>query len=309
MTTSGTTAYDRTGAQIIDQALRLIQVLGEDDTITSNQTANGLVALNLMVKSDQKRLGLWRFRQAKLFLVDGTAEYSLSGAKAADISEISETTLDANEAASQTVLSVTSTSQGASFANSDVIGIVLDDDTIHWTTISSFVADDTVTVATGLASAASSGNKVFAYTTAAPRPMKIISARRENISNEIPMFKLSREEYFDLPNKGSLGTPVQFYYDPQRATGKIYLWPTPDTVDDEINYDYLDELEIFSASSDTSDFPSEWMEYLVYGLAIRLAPTHGAQVSNEVLVVYTDVIKELELWDTEDVSIIFSAEG
>ena len=57
------------------------------------------------------------------------------------------TTLDADEAASQTVLSVTSTS---GFANSDNIGIELDDGTRQWTTISSFVADDTVTVPLGL---------------------------------------------------------------------------------------------------------------------------------------------------------------
>ncbi len=309
MATSGTIAYDRTGAQIIDQALRLIQVLGEDDTITANQTTNGLVSLNLMIKSDQKRLGLWRFRQAKLFLVDGQANYDLAGANAADISEISETTLDADEATSQTVLSVTKTSNGAGFANSDVIGIVLDDDTIHWTTIVSFVTDDTVTITSGLASAATRGNKVFVYTTAAARPLKIVSARREQSNNEIPMFKLSREDYFSLPNKASEGTPVQFYYDPQIAVSTIYLWPTPDSVDDEINYDYLAEIEILSADSDTSEYPSEWMEYLVYGLAIRQAPAHGASVSNEVLMVYKDAVDTLLNWDTEDVSITFVATG
>ena len=307
MTTSGTTTYDRTGAQITDHALRLIRVLGEDDSITANQQANALVALNQMVKSDQMKLGLWRTTEAKLLLVDGTAKYTLTGAKAADIDQISETTLDADEAASQTVLSVTSTTAGAAFADADIIHIQLDDDTWHTTTIASSVTDDTVTVDTGLASAASSGNKVFAYTTAAPKALKILSARRENGSNEIEVFQLSRAGYFDLPNKSSAGTPVQFFYDPRLATGELYLWPTPDTVQDEINYTYLKELEIFSASTDTSDFPEEWLEYLVYGLAMRLAPMHGVQVSNEVLMVYQNAISTLEQWDADDASIIFSA--
>lgn len=302
MATSGSTAFDRTGEQICTHALKVIRVLGEDESISVNQLDDALVAMNGMVKSDQMKLGLWRKREARLWLVDTQANYNLTGANACDISELAETTLDAAEASGQTVLSVTSTS---GFTNSDVIGIVLDDDTIHWTTISSFVANDTVTVASGLASAASNGKRVYVYTTAAPRPMKIIGARRLNGTTEIPMFDLSHTEYFELPNKASPGTPVQYHYDPQQGIGVIYLWPTPDTVDDMINYTYLDELEIFSANTNTSNFPSEWMEYLVYGLALRLSNIHGAEMPTAALAIYSNVISSLELWDAEDQSIIF----
>ncbi len=314
MTTSGTTAYDRTGAQLAEQAARLIRIIGIDETLDT--TAGGqedqiLESLNLMIKTHQMKLGLWRYREARMFLVDGTSEYTLAPTAstnyACDISELSETTLDADEASGQTVLSVASTSQGAGFANSDVILVVQDDDTIHASTISSFSAGDTVTLAAGLTAAASSGNKVYAYTTAAPRPLKIISARRLNAGNEIEMFMLSREEYFNLSNKTSTGTPVQYYYDPQQGTGKVYLWPAPDSVDHVINYTYLDELEIISANTETSNFPQEWMEYLVYGLAVRIAPLYGIQVSNEILAVYTEAKSMLEGWDQDDASVIFGA--
>ena len=314
MTTSGTTAYDRTGAQLAEQAARLIRIIGIDETLDT--TAGGqedqiLESLNLMIKTHQMKLGLWRYREARMFLVDGTSEYTLAPTAstnyACDISELSETTLDADEASGQTILSVASTSAGAGFANSDVILVVQDDDTIHASTISSFSAGDTVTLAAGLTAAASSGNKVYAYTTAAPRPLKIISARRLNAGNEIEMKMLSREEYFNLSNKTSTGTPVQYYYDPQQGTGTVYLWPTPDSVDHTINYTYLDELEIISANTETSNFPQEWMEYLVYGLAVRIAPLYGIQVSNEILAVYTEAKSMLEGWDQDDASVIFGS--
>lgn len=313
MTTSGTIAYDRTGAQIAEQAARLIRIIGIDETLDT--TAGGqedqiLESLNLMIKTHQMKLGLWRYREARMFLVDGTSAYTLAPTAstnyACDISELSETTLDADEAAGQTILSVASTSQGGGFANADTILVVQDDDTIHASTIASFSAGDTVTLNDALTAAASSGNKVYAYTTAAPRPLKIISARRLNAGNEIEMFNLSREEYFNLSNKASTGTPVQYYYDPQQGTGKVYLWPTPDSVDHTINYTYLDELEIITANTETSNFPQEWMEYLVYGLAVRIAPLYGVEVSNAILAVYTEAKSLLEGWDQDDASVIFA---
>lgn len=71
-----------------------------------------------------------------------------------------ETTLDAAELADQTVLSVTSTSN---MVNGDTIIVFMDNDIAHLSTISSFVADDTVTIADGLTHKASSGNAVIIF--------------------------------------------------------------------------------------------------------------------------------------------------
>ena len=307
MTTSGITAYDRTGAQLCTRALKIIEVLAEDETISTNQQTDSLDALNLLVKTEQTRMRLWRKVQAKLFLVPEQARYELSGANACDVSELSQTTLDASEATSQTVLSVASTSNGAGFAVSDVIGVVLDAGTIHWTTVVSFVTDDTVTITDALPSAAASGKRVYVYTTAAPRALKVTSCRRENGGQELSMNDMDYDEYFDLPNKTSPGTPVDFMYDPQRGVGELYLWPTPNSVDDVVNYSYLDGLEIFNAATDTSDFPEEWMEFLVYGLALRLCPQHGVAFSTENLAIYSQAEKTLKMFDQQDNSVIFSS--
>ncbi len=70
----------------------------------------------------------------------------------------SETTLDAAEVAGQTIISVTATTN---MTVGDSIMIEQDDGTFHLSTISSFVAGDTVTIADALVSKAASGNTVI----------------------------------------------------------------------------------------------------------------------------------------------------
>lgn len=302
MATSGSTDYDLNALAIIEHALRLVGVLGDTESASSDQQTYGLIALNLLTKTDQMKLGLWRRQRAKLFLVNGQAEYSLPGANVADIDEIAETTLDAAEASGQTVLSVTSTS---GFTVADVIGVVLDDNTIHWSTIASFVTDDTVTIDDATTAAAASGNKVFVYTNALVRPLKITHMQSEESSSEVVMESLSHGQYVALPNKAAAGRPVNFYFDPQQTTAKLYLWPAPNDVDVEINFSCLMPLEDFDATTDTSNYPQEWLEYLCYNLAIRLAARYGVQAPNEVAVVAAQTKNDLMGWDNEESDIQF----
>lgn len=298
-----TTTYTRTAAQVIKSALFELKVISLTETVDSNLEAECLVRLNAMIKQDQiEGVKLWRRRFAKLFLVASQRAYDLPGANACNLDELHETTLDADEAASQTVLSVTSTS---GFTNSDNIGILLDDNTIHWTTISSFVANDTVTIASGLPSGASSGSKVFVYTTALARPLSISTAQRELSDNEIPMEELEREEYEFLPNKSSTGAPVNFYYDPQIATGKLYLWPAPDSAAQEINFTYIDELQVITDTSNSYDYPQEWLEYLIYNLAIRVSSLTGKEPKASTIQIAANAKNRLMAWDGEGGSVEF----
>jgi hypothetical protein len=64
-----------------------------------------------------------------------------------------------------------------------------------------------------------------------PKPLRVLSVRRYGRHDiEIPLNEMSRQEYFDQPNKtSSPSTPVSWYYDPQSTTGTLYLWPAPAT--------------------------------------------------------------------------------
>lgn len=70
------------------------------------------------------------------------------------------TSLDVDEGAEQTELSVASTSN---MSIGDAIKIAMDNNEWHLATISSFVAGDTVTISVGLTYKASSGNEVIIY--------------------------------------------------------------------------------------------------------------------------------------------------
>ena len=43
-------------------------------------------------------------------------------------------------------------------------------------------------------------------------PVRIMSVRYARSTSEIPLERMSREEYFDLPDKTSVGQPNGFYY-------------------------------------------------------------------------------------------------
>ena len=303
MATSGSRDYTRTAAQVIKSALLELRAISRTETVDTDLEAECLVRLNAMIKQDQvEGVKLWLRRFARLFVVTSQASYSLAGANACNLDELHETTLDADEAASQTVLSVTSTS---GFANSDNIGILLDDNTIHWSTIDSFVTDDTVTIADALPSAAARGSEVFVYTTALERPLKIISAQRELDDSEIPMEALEREEYEELPNKTAPGTPVNYYYDPQTGAGKLYLWPVPDSAAQQINFSYLDQLQDIDTTEDDFDYPQEWLEYLIYNLAIRISGLVAKDPSQSTIAIAANAKNELKSWDGEGGSVIF----
>ena len=226
------------------------------------ETVAADIALNLMVKAWVIRgADIWLRDEITLFLQPDQQSYALGTANATR-TVVGETTLSANEAISSTVWDVTSSS---GMTAADIIGAKTDDNTIHWTTIVSVDSSVQVTVTTGLDVAASSGKKVYAYTTTAGRPTKIVSAFRRdknNIDTEVTM--IGETEYRRQSNKSSAGPPVEAWYQPTLTTGTLYVWP----VDGGANWDkillsaqyYPDD---FDAASDNPEFPVEWGQALI----------------------------------------------
>jgi hypothetical protein len=146
------------------------------------------------------------------------------------------------------------------------------------------------------------------FTTA--RPLRITSARLSVSSIETPLQEMSRQEYFDLPNKTSSGRPTGYYYDPQLTLGKIYLWPTVATgVTATLKFSYQRTVEDFDAAANTPDFPQEWLECLAYNLAARLAPKFGTTVGVEVAAIAIASLDDLMGWDREPASVFFQPMG
>lgn len=109
-----------------------------------------------------------------------------------------------------------------------------------------------------------------------PKPLRVIQAYNRTTSNntDIPMRIVTRDEYNRLGNKTSAGNPIQLFYEPLNSYGVLHVFPTPDSTaasQNTITIVYQRPFEDFNASTDTPDFPQEWLEPLKYLLATRLA--------------------------------------
>lgn len=271
MSTSGTVTFSVTEADVIKDALIEIGYLDSAETPDASDIVRARFKLNLIVKQWTSQLDfapglkMWTRRRAYLFLQDGQVSYSLGPSGDHATETYVQTTLSTDEATSSTAIGLTAFS---GMSASDNIGIVLNDGTIHWTTISGSPGS-TTTIATGLASAASAGNVVFTYTTKMRRPFEIVTAVRRDIEgNDSPVDpNLSLQEYESIYSKTSEGSPCRLYFEAQRTNAKVYLDCAPEDTTEVVRMVYLSYIEDFSSQADDAEFPAEWSRPLCLQLA------------------------------------------
>lgn len=140
----------------------------------------------------------------------------------------------------------------------------------------------------------SSYNIGSGYTLNTAYPLKMLEAWRQDssTSSRIPMDIIANANFNLLPSNSS-GTPIQLTYQPKNNYGVLKLWPTPDSgaTSATIYLVYQAPFEYFSASTETMDFPEEWYNALVYGLAVRMAPEWGVPLNDRQL-----LMKESEMF-------------
>lgn len=270
MAVSGSSDFTRTRDQIIARALRICGAVKAGETIGAQEVTDAAEALNAMVKrwSATPGMHVWCTSEATLFPQASQVRYGLSTSSTDHATE-SYAATELTAAASSGATSITVDSI-TGISNGDNIGVVVDDGTIHWTTVNGAPSGSTVVLTTGLDDDAASGNAVFAYTTKIVRPLKIVDARTYDISSgqEVPISPmLARADYQALPNKAQTGTINQAFYDPQRDTGYLYLWNPPSTVTSLVKFTWHRPIMDFDAASNNPDLPQEWIDVLVWGLA------------------------------------------
>lgn len=78
MATSGTTIWQANRNEIIESALRKLQVLSEEQSANSTQLAKGNLALNAMLKAfHSDGMPIWAIDEYTFTVVDGTATYNI----------------------------------------------------------------------------------------------------------------------------------------------------------------------------------------------------------------------------------------
>jgi len=94
-----------------------------------------------------------------------------------------------------------------------------------------------------------------------------------NTPTEIPMARLNRDDYVNLPNKAFQGRPLQFWVNRQLNNPILNLWPVPS--DQFITAQVIVWVKryIMDVGSMTQEIeiPQRWYDAVVYVLAARLA--------------------------------------
>lgn len=106
-------------------------------------------------------------------------------------------------------------------------------------------------------------------------PVKLLQAYRTENNSKIPLEIVARQDFNILPSN-SVGSPLKVNYQPLINTGVISLWPVPNTTNTAtVTLVYQRPFDYFDSSSDVMDFPEEWYNAIIYGVAALLAPEWG----------------------------------
>lgn len=318
-----TTTYTISRDSIINSALRKLQVLELGTTPDSDTVDNAAEALNVMIKAWQTQgIKLWTIQNYTVSLTASTNSYTIGNTQ-----EVTGTVTISQAAPAE----ITYTDHGlladtpVVFTTTGALPAGLTAGTTYY--IKTIVDADTFTVsATSGGTAitttdAGSGTHTITITTPTSvtqtnnKPLKIIQAWMRNTSVtpniDTPVTIMSRQEYNLLGSKASTGMVNSIWYDPNTTYGTVYTWMAPDTTT-ATNYTlYLvGQRPITDVwhSSDIPDFPNEWMQALVWGLADELALEYGCHVNHrqEIMLKAEKYRKDMEDWDVETSSTFFS---
>lgn len=277
---------------IIQSSLEDLGVMQPGDTTSSasftDHSAGAAIKLNAIVKQlgnptdGSPGMQTWALKRAYLFLQKGEAAYTLgptstnTGATNKWASSYVSTTIGADEAAGQTVLTLT---DGSVLSDTNRIGIELDTGYIQWTVVSGSPAGNDVTVGNALTSAASAGNRVFGYATAnqARRPLEIKTAvLRDTGGNDTPLDTMSLYGFeLGISAKTQQSTPTRYLYQGTLTDGTLFFDCAVTDVTDVVRILYRSPFEDFDAAGDTIDFDPIWVRPLIHALSFELAPRFG----------------------------------
>ena len=293
MAYSGSFNYSRTAAQIITTAYENLGVIIPGGTVATAHSDTALVRLNHIVKElsgtadGVQGMKVHLRKTVTLLLAKGQQTYSVGPASgdARASTAVGRTTIRTAEAAAQTVLDITATTDTTTYPGttvsmtaSDIIGIEQNDGTIFYSTISSTGAGPTVTIGTGLDAAAAAGNYVWWFTSRAQRFPVIESATlRDESYNETPLeiYRDVRAYQQGVVDKYADGDPTAILVEPLLIATRVTLDSQPTDVTKQIILYVQYPQEDYDATSDDIALPQEWLRRIEWELTMALAPVFG----------------------------------
>ena len=261
--------FNLTLNDLVTTAYQQCNIYQAGDAISSEDYNLAVLLLNAMILDWEKdSIKLWKRRQGVLFTQNKQNAYAMGATGDNTCNTFVQSALT-TLVSSGTSLTLVSTGMTIG----DYIGIKLDNGNRQWTTIATIPNSTSVTISNAITSQASINNSVVSYTTKINRPLRILRGTVYDMTNgseQVIDFDTSYDAYLDQPQKNTAGRPNVGYYDKLLDNGVVYLFPTPNVVDQIIKFTYQDSLLTMINSNDNFDFPQEWFMTLLYGLIVEL---------------------------------------
>jgi hypothetical protein len=315
MATSGNILISPTRNQIIEHAARLAGALRDGESLGNAKINKFNYALNAMVKHWQgKGLKVWTVDEAVLVPQADQTVYTLGPAStdhAARASDFFQTEVSAAGALDGATASPVEDT--TNIAVSDHVGIVVDDGTVHWSTVASKTSSQ-ITINAAIDDDASAGAVVFTYTTKLSQPIKIPDdmIRLYDFGEDIstPVIGVARKDFRMLSTPASTGRVSQVFYDKQLSNGRLEIWQTPSRITNYLKFTYWRPIETFETAADNPDLPEEWLLCLGFNLAKIVAPEYGLGEKRYMMVVQQAdaYLSDMEGFGREDESIQFGVD-
>ena len=86
------------------------------------------------------------------------------------------------------------------------------------------------------------------------------------LPSDILMAKLTRDQYWYLPNKSFAGKPLQYWYDKQ-INPQITAWPVPNDPTQMLVMQMHMHIQDVGTLTDTLAIPQRWQNYAIWELA------------------------------------------
>jgi hypothetical protein len=343
--TTGTYAWNLNTYKIIAGALRLLGAIQTGETVDASEYQDCLEALNALTKHWQSTgIHVWSEMDLTLFINPSQYRYVIGHDPVLTDSQTHfhntyawlQYALTATALTGATTLTISTlafnagTGPTATIGAGYIVGVWLDAGTTFWTTVVS-TSGTSMILTDALPSQASSGAIVVVYAPGTEsRPLRVPAARRYQFSSltgtpiETPMMPMSRTDYANTPNKGTIGTPTQFFYDPSISSsswiipyspspggGQLFIWPAPSNNQNCIKFTAQRPLQDFSTQANLADLPQEWILTLRYGLAVALAPEYDCSPPRFEMLkgLANEYLETSKMWDREPESIRFGVSG
>lgn len=311
MALSGSYDFAQNRNSIILDALREAGIIdySEDTDVDQEVITSATRKINRMFKAwEADGLQVWKQEHVTLLLEKGKSDYDLGPSGDNWTASYTETAMRVAASSSDTTMEVDSTT---GMTAGDYVGVVVDDGTIHWTTVASVTDSDTFELTTGLDDDAAIDNAVYFYTNKAQRPNRIIECVRRNTSNnDIQIDIVSREEYWNDSSKFVNGTVTRVFYDQSITNGKLYVVSPPSASTESLEIICSYPFQDMDTYTDNVDFPDYWYEAIVYGLAYRLAVEYRSpsDTKRDLLMLATATKEKAMNYDVEGTSVYFQPE-